>query len=131
MKLATPLLRRMFNAPADDLAVTVEQGVLEFPTHAYLVWCAHCFVSFAAPLYTLRAVAVPYAEWQFIAVICVRRHYSSPWQVYLLFLICLGARPDIDKRTRKAAIAAAEEHVLRYGLFVRYVDQWHAVRASF
>ena len=37
MKLASPLIRRMFNASPEDLAVTVEQGVLEFSTHAYHV----------------------------------------------------------------------------------------------
>ena len=37
MKLASPLLKRMFNSSPEDLSITVEQGVLEYPTHAYHV----------------------------------------------------------------------------------------------
>jgi hypothetical protein len=37
MKLASPLIRRMFTATPEDLAITVEQGVLEYPSHAYHV----------------------------------------------------------------------------------------------
>jgi hypothetical protein len=37
MKLLTPLLKRMFSSSPDDLGITVEQGVLEYPSHAYHV----------------------------------------------------------------------------------------------
>jgi hypothetical protein len=37
MKLAKPLIRGMFHTSPEDLSSTVEQGVLEYPTHAYHV----------------------------------------------------------------------------------------------
>jgi hypothetical protein len=35
----------------------------------------------------------------------------------MLFTICMNARPDVDKKTRKAAMSAAEDVVLRLGVF--------------
>ncbi len=34
----------------------------------------------------------------------------------MLFLVCMNARPDVDKKTKKTATALAEETVLRYGI---------------